>query len=51
MNRYDIRGSEAVFIDDNESNVEGARNAGLHALHFQGANRLEQDLTNLGVSF
>ena len=51
MNRYDIRGSEAIFIDDNESNVEGARNAGLHALHFQGANKLEQDLTTLGISF
>lgn len=40
---------EAVFIDDLEENVRGARRVGLHALRYRGAARLEKDLRALGV--
>ena len=38
-----------VFIDDSLRNVEAARNAGLHALHFRDPEQLRVDLTRLGM--
>jgi putative hydrolase of the HAD superfamily len=34
LERIGRTGAQTLFIDDNESNVEGARAAGLHAEHF-----------------
>ena len=34
-NRYHINPAEAVFLDDSEANIKGAREYGLHAIHFQ----------------
>lgn len=39
----------SVFIDDSIKNVEGARAAGWQAIHFTGAERLRQDLAEMGV--
>jgi glucose-1-phosphatase len=38
---------EAVFVDDMQVNVDGARNAGLHAIHYQDKNQLEKELGEL----
>jgi epoxide hydrolase-like predicted phosphatase len=38
---------EAVFIDDFERNVEGARDVGLHAIHFQDAAQAREQLETL----
>lgn len=35
LQKLSVRAPEAVFIDDFVENVEGARRAGLHAIHFQ----------------
>lgn len=40
-----VEPQEAVFIDDFEHNIEGARNAGIHGIHFRSA---EQALKELG---
>ncbi len=40
---------ECVFFDDLADNVAGAKAAGLRALRFKGAARLEGDLTSLGL--
>lgn len=40
---------EAVFVDDLEANIRGARRVGMHALRYRGALRLEKDLKVLGV--
>jgi 2-haloacid dehalogenase len=40
---------ETLFIDDVLKNVEGARAAGLQALHFQAPERLAADLRGLGL--
>ena len=46
--RYGVKPETAVFIDDSLRNVEGARAAGMHALHFTSADTLARDLRQLG---
>ena len=46
--RYGIVPETAVFIDDSLHNVEGARAAGMQALHFISPEALAQDLRGLG---
>jgi len=46
--RNGLEASSCVFIDDSMKNVEGARAAGLEAIHFTGADRLRADLAELG---
>ena len=41
--------ARTVFIDDSPRNVEAGRNAGLHALHFTGPQRLRTELVQLGL--
>ncbi len=38
-----------MFIDDSLHNVEGARNIGMHAVHFSTPEQLRDDLAALGV--
>jgi putative hydrolase of the HAD superfamily len=38
-----------LFIDDREENVDGARNAGMKAIRFEGAEALRGALSELGV--
>lgn len=40
----------AVFIDDRESNCDGARAVGMHAIYYQGLAKLKNELAELGVS-
>lgn len=40
---------ECLFIDDRASNIEGARRAGLRAIHFQSAAQLRAELAQHGV--
>ena len=49
LNRYDVDPSSSIFIDDNAGNVEGARHAGMHAVHYTSHERLVQDLRSFGV--
>jgi len=49
MSRFGIDASRAVFIDDSARNVEGARQVGMHALHFRDAAKLRDDLRALGL--
>lgn len=48
LNRNRLEAGSCVFIDDSEKNIEGARSAGLKALHFTHADALRQDLKQLG---
>lgn len=41
--------AECLFVDDLAENVAGAKAAGLRALRFKGAARLEDELTGLGL--
>jgi HAD superfamily hydrolase (TIGR01509 family) len=44
-----IRAEQCVFIDDRESNCEAARDAGIVAIRFEGAEPLRSSLRELGV--
>ena len=48
--RYAVQPEAAVFIDDSLRNVEGARAAGMQALHFTSPETLARDLRGLGFS-
>jgi putative hydrolase of the HAD superfamily len=45
-----LAAEETVFLDDMPGNVEGARQAGMHALVFTDAAQAERDLRSLGVA-
>ncbi|MBO9713111.1 HAD family phosphatase [Sphingomonas sp.] len=47
--RFGLEPHEAVFIDDREDNVEGARAVGMHAILFVGAQALRAELKGLGL--
>lgn len=42
--RYEIDPSKAVFLDDNEANVLGARAFGLNAIHFEDYDQAKEEL-------
>lgn len=47
VSRYGLKPEECVFIDDNENNVRGAREAGWQAIRFQDASQLRSALDAL----
>lgn len=47
--RYNIEPSRALFIDDNQDNVAGAVNAGMHAVHYTSHEKLKDDLASYGI--
>lgn len=49
LDRYQIEPNKAVFIDDNKRNVEGAQKVGIHAIHFQSSDQLNQQLVDWQV--
>jgi 2-haloacid dehalogenase len=49
LSRYDIDRTKAIFIDDNLRNVIASKNIGLDAIHFQSAEQLAKELSNIGV--
>jgi 2-haloacid dehalogenase len=49
LDRFGLDAGEAVFIDDNEANIAGARSVGIHALHFTGEPKLRRELRGLGL--
>lgn len=52
LDRYELISSETIFMDDVLRNVEGARQAGMHALHFTTAEACEKELQDrYGISF
>ena len=48
--RYNVPPETAVFIDDSVKNVEGARTAGMQAVHFTSPEALARDLRAMGFS-
>ena len=43
-----VAASEALFVDDKEPNVVGARGVGMRAIRFQSVKQLSSDLKELG---
>jgi len=49
LERYRIDRSSALFIDDNEQNVEAAEQLGLPALHFRSPEQLKSEFARLNI--
>lgn len=49
LDRYDIEGQKALFLDDSAANVKGSIDAGMPALRFQNPAQLRKDLQQKGV--
>jgi 2-haloacid dehalogenase len=49
VQHFGLDPAATIFIDDSLKNVEGARAAGWHAVHFQNAEALEADLERFGI--
>ena len=49
LERYGVSPERALFVDDSQANVEGARRAGMHAVQFRDAAGLRADLVGLGL--
>lgn len=50
ISRFEVEVSRAIFIDDSLRNVDGARQVGLPAIHFEDAGKLRRDLRALGLA-
>lgn len=49
LDRYGLDAAEAVFIDDVPANANGAREVGIHGIHFTDPDALRRDLAALGL--
>jgi 2-haloacid dehalogenase len=49
FDRYQINPAQAIFIDDNIKNVEGALKVGLPTIHFQSAEQTRKELAKAKV--
>jgi len=49
LDRFGLQAADAVFVDDNAANVEGANAVGIHGLLFTGEPQLRADLISLGL--
>lgn len=49
LERYDLIPEECVFIDDNQANVEVARELGMNAIQFWKKDETEKELEKLGL--
>ncbi|MEM6800923.1 MAG: HAD family phosphatase [Bacteroidota bacterium] len=47
FSRYKIQPEKAVFIDDSLKNVEGAKAAGMHAIHFRSSMQMREEFSRL----
>ena len=50
LDRCGLEAERTLFVDDILANVEGARAVGMHAIVFDSADQVRQELTNFGVS-
>jgi len=49
FNRFNVDPREAIFIDDNIKNVNGAKAVGLDAIHFQSPSQLREEFGKRGI--
>ncbi|MDO9260423.1 MAG: HAD family phosphatase [Flavobacteriaceae bacterium] len=49
LNRYQIKASESLFIDDNINNIIAANEMGFHTIHIKPTIILEEELKKMGV--
>ena len=51
LERYNLKASESIFIDDNERNIVAANLLGIQTIKFLNSNQLERDLKEKEILF
>ena len=49
LQKNNLQAADCVFIDDSAVNIHGARQVGMHAIHFQSPEQLRAELQGLNV--
>jgi 2-haloacid dehalogenase len=49
LQKYALKASQCVFIDDNKANIQAAQEIGFEAIHFTSGHSLRHELTSLGI--
>lgn len=49
LDRYKLKATESLFIDDNIKNIETAQDMGFHTIHFTENTNLEEEMKRMGV--
>lgn len=49
IDRYHLKPSDCIFVDDKQTNVDAAKAVGMNALLFTGSEQLRNDLLQMGV--
>lgn len=49
LDRYHVKASEAVFIDDSLRNIKAAEEMGIKSIHFQNPDQLRKELNSLNI--
>jgi len=49
LDKLKVHSSETIFIDDHKRNVDAAVSLGIHGIWYQGLEKLQNELTSLGI--
>lgn len=49
INKFNVKPSECIFIDDRERNIEGAKNVGMNAILYKNTDQMRIELKKFGV--
>lgn len=49
LERFQLNANSCIFIDDSLKNVQGSKDVGIEAIHFQSPQQLRQDLQNYSL--
>ena len=50
LDKIESSGEKVLYIDDNEENIEGAKNSGMNAVIYEGLERLIETLEDFEIS-
>ena len=50
LDKIESSGEKVLYIDDNEENIEGAKNSGMNAVIYEGLKRLIETLEDFDIS-
>jgi 2-haloacid dehalogenase len=50
LNRYHIKPENAIFIDDNQRNIEAANKLGINGIQFESPEKLQQQLRTFNIN-
>lgn len=49
LSRYNVKPEQSLFIDDNDENIQTAKEMGFKVIHYTGTSNLRQELEGLGL--